>query len=112
MDNIYYNALSKNYTVALQFARETVFAEKNGARNDSVKSIIFITDGNADFAENQVTLLQKQNIQVFAVGMVEYPNIYNLLQLTTSYAFVFDNASFDTILSIEGSLANATCKSE
>ncbi|KAJ8314705.1 hypothetical protein KUTeg_006855 [Tegillarca granosa] len=115
INNIHYYALKENFTMALQFARETVFAPENGARNDSLKVIIFITDGKSKVG-NQVELLREQNIQIIAVGVGNQTDVETLKKIATSTSNVFTVGSYDAINTIQDFvlspvLANKFCES-
>lgn len=108
INNIKYNALSENFTMALQFAREQIFTADNGARNDSLKVVVFITDGKS-FIGNEAERLRNEGVQIFAVGIGNETQTENLREIASSPSNVFLSPTYDIVNHIPVSVFEASC---
>lgn len=106
--NIEYHELSENFTLALSYARNEVFAKENGERSDALNVIVFITDGKSEVG-HEAELLKQENVQIIALGVGNETQIDNLRQIASSDNYVFNASSYEVIQTIEEALKNATC---
>lgn len=115
VSNIQYISGGTNTADAIKYARETSFLSANGARSQTSKIAIIVTDGKSQSPPATAAEAQKmrdQGITVFSIGVGSGLNKPELDAMATDpdnqHVFVVNN--FDALKQIKGELQQKACE--
>jgi uncharacterized protein with von Willebrand factor type A (vWA) domain len=104
---INFNGGGTNIGDALDYARIYSFQTSRGARTDSAKIVILITDGQSTIS-NEADLLKAIGVTVFCVGVGSGVNSAVLRSVSTHNDYTF-LTTFDLLPSLTSTISNGTC---
>ncbi|CAC5403480.1 unnamed protein product [Mytilus coruscus] len=87
IDNINFMSGGEDFEMALTFANSNMFQSVNGARNCSLKILMFFTDGQS--TQNAASLLHQIGVLVYAVGVGSNVDRDQLNKIATNKNYVF-----------------------
>ncbi|CAG2191311.1 unnamed protein product [Mytilus edulis] len=93
VDDINFSSGNENFEMALAFARKNMFQSVNGARDFSLKILIFFTDGRSAVQDGGYSLHQL-GVIVYAVGVGSYVDRNQLDKIATNQSYVFMASSY------------------
>ncbi|CAG2242493.1 unnamed protein product [Mytilus edulis] len=109
VDNISYNWGGENFEMALAFARKNMFQSVNGARDFSLKILIFFTDGRSAVQDGGNSLHQL-GVIVYAVGVGGNVDRNQLDKIATNQSYVFMASSYaDLVGQVYRDIKSKTC---
>ncbi|CAC5403478.1 unnamed protein product [Mytilus coruscus] len=97
IDNINFNSGGENFEVALAFAINNMFQSVNGARNFSLKILMFFTDGQS-LVQDGGSLLHQLGVIVYAVGIGSGVVREQLNEIATNASYVFLVPSYSDLV--------------
>ncbi|VDI43932.1 Hypothetical predicted protein [Mytilus galloprovincialis] len=109
VDNISYNGGGENFEMALAFAKNNMFQRVNGARDFSLKILIFFTDGQSAVKDGGNSLHQL-GVIVYAVGVGGNVDRNQLDKIATNQSYVFMASSYaDLVGQVYRDIKSKTC---
>lgn len=93
VDNINYNGGGEDFEMALNFSRYSMFQSVNGARDFSLKILMFFTDGQSVIRDGG-SILHELGIIVYAFGVGGGVDKNQLEKIATNQSYVFMVSSY------------------
>ncbi|XP_056008465.1 hemicentin-1-like [Ostrea edulis] len=107
ISSISFNGGGTDIGDALDYARSQSFQTSSGARTDSAKIVILITDGQSSIS-NQADLLKAIGVTIFCVGVGSGVNSAVLRSVSTHNDYTY-LTTFDLLSSLTNTISNGTC---
>ncbi|OWF39823.1 uncharacterized protein LOC110464583 isoform X2 [Mizuhopecten yessoensis] len=111
IDSIVYTNAGTYIASGLQYVRDNALAAQNGARADSEKVIILMTDGvSSDNSATIASTLRNNGVLVACVGIGNGINTAQLNEIAYNSSYVFVAADFNVLTQIRDTVRRSTCE--
>ncbi|XP_052773190.1 sushi, von Willebrand factor type A, EGF and pentraxin domain-containing protein 1-like [Mya arenaria] len=97
---------------ALALARESMFNETNGMRQNTSHIVILVSDGQSNNINKTVTearRLRDKGVTIYTVGVGDYANMDELGAAASNPSYYFSVDKYENIVNVTGPLAEVTC---
>ncbi|VDI77269.1 Hypothetical predicted protein [Mytilus galloprovincialis] len=109
VDKINYHSGGQDFDMALSFSKNSMFQSVNGARDFSLKILMFFTDGRS-LIQDGGSLLHRLGIIVYAVGVGGNVDRNQLDKIATNQSYVFMVSSYaDLVGQVYNDIKSKTC---
>ncbi|XP_021352218.1 uncharacterized protein LOC110449589 [Mizuhopecten yessoensis] len=111
IDSIVYTNAGTYIAKGLQYVRDNALAAANGARADSEKVVILMTDGKSfDNSATIASTLRNDGVLVACVGIGTGINTAQLNEIAYNSSYIFFAASFNVLTQISDTVRRSTCE--
>ncbi|XP_021374100.1 mucin-22-like [Mizuhopecten yessoensis] len=110
IDSIVYTNAGTYIASGLQYVRDYALVTANGARADSEKVVILMTDGQSfDNSATIANTLRNDSVLVACVGIGTGINTVQLNEIAYNSSYIFNATSFNVLTQISDTVRRSTC---